>query len=119
MTYDPNVIKRDHGQGVFQQSFIQFSDRMANNNRLQNGFAQLKKNPQLFQRIEQQFGVPASVLLSFWGMESDYGTYKGNIWPITRAVATLAYDCRRSEMFRAQLMDILRLVQRGDLASEV
>ena len=65
-TYDPNIIRRDHGQGVFQQSFIQFSDRMANKNRFQNGLAQMKKNAQLFARIEQQFGVPASVIVAFW-----------------------------------------------------
>lgn len=115
VTYDPNVIRRDHGQSVFQQSFLQFSERMANNNRLQNGMAQLKKNAALFARIEQQTGVPPAVVVSFWGLESDYGTYKGNIWPIIRAVATLAYDCRRSAFFREQLMDALRIVQRGDL----
>ncbi len=115
VTYDPNVIKRDHGQGVFQQSFLQFSDRMTNKNRFQNGLAQLKKNAALFARIEQQFGVPPAVVVSFWGLESDYGAYKGNVWPIIRAVATLAYDCRRSDFFRTQLMDTLRIVQRGDL----
>ena len=115
VTYDPAVIKRDHGQGVFQQSFLQFSDRMTNTNRLQNGLAQMKKNAQLLARIEQQFGVPPAVVVAFWGLESDYGSYKGNVWPIIRAVATLAYDCRRPELFRPQLMDILRLVQRGDL----
>ena len=115
VTYDPNVVRRDHGQGVFQQSFIQFSDRMTNKGRLQNGQAQLKKHAQLFARIEQQFGVPPAVVVSFWGLESDYGAYKGNIWPIIRAVATLAYDCRRSQFFRTQLLDTLRIVQRGDL----
>ena len=115
VTYDPNVVKRDHGQGVFQQSFLQFSDRMTNVNRFQNGIAQLKKNAALFARIEQQFGVPPAVVAGFWGLESDYGADKGNIWPIIRAVATLAYDCRRSEFFRTQLMDALRIVQRGDL----
>jgi lytic murein transglycosylase len=115
VTYDPAVIKRDHGQGVFQQSYIQFSDRMTNKNRLQNGLNQLKKNRQMLARIEQQFGVPPAVVVSFWGLESDYGAYKGNVWPIIRAVATLAYDCRRSDFFRAQLLDLLRIVQRGDL----
>ena len=115
VTYDPAVIKRDHGQGVFQQSFIQFSDRMTNKNRLQNGQMQLKKNQQMLARIEQQTGVPPAVVVSFWGLESDYGAYKGNVWPIIRAVATLAYDCRRSAFFREQLMDLLRIVQRGDL----
>ena len=115
VTYDRNVIRRDHGQGVFQQSFLRFSERMTNKNRFQNGLAQLKKNRALFARIEQQFGVPPAVVVSFWGLESDYGAYKGNVWPIIGAVATLAYDCRRSDFFRQQLMDTLRIVERGDL----
>lgn len=115
VTYDPNVVKRDHGQGVFQQSYLQFAERMSNNNRFQNGLRQLKNNAALFARIEQQFGVPPAVVVAFWGLESDYGAYKGNVWPIIRAVATLAYDCRRSDFFRTQLMDALRIVQRGDL----
>jgi lytic murein transglycosylase len=115
VTYDPAVIKRDHGQGVFQQSYLQFADRMTNKNRFQNGLAQMKKNAALLARIEKEFGVPPAVVVSFWGLESDYGAYKGNVWPIIRAVATLAYDCRRSAFFRTQLMDLMRIVQRGDL----
>lgn len=115
VVYDPNVIRRDHGQGVFQQSFLQFSARMTEPGRFQTGLRQMKNNAALFARIEQQFGVPPAVIAGFWGLESDYGAYKGNIWPIIQAVATLAYDCRRSEFFRTQLMDALRIVQRGDL----
>jgi lytic murein transglycosylase len=118
VTYDPGVVKRDHGQGVFQQSFIQFSDRMTNKNRFQNGQAQLKKNAALFARIEQQFGVPASVIVAFWGLETDYGAEKASMFSVIRSMATLAYDCRRSDYFRQQLMDALRIVQRGDLRPE-
>jgi lytic murein transglycosylase len=115
VTYDASVIKRDHGQGVFQQSFIQFGERMANKNRLQNGLAQMKRHAQLLARIEQQFGVPPSVIVAFWGLETDYGSEKAQLFPVVRSMATLAYDCRRSEYFRHQLMDALRIVQRGDL----
>ena len=115
VTYDPGVVKRDHGQGVFQQSFIQFSDRMTNRGRFLNGQAQLKKHAQLFARIEQQFGVPASVIVAFWGLETDYGAEKAQLFPVLRSMATLAYDCRRSDYFRQQTLDALRIVQRGDL----
>jgi lytic murein transglycosylase len=118
VTYDPNVVRRDHGQGVFQQSYLQFADRMANVNRFQNGLKQLKNNAALLARIEQQTGVPPAVVVGFWGLESDYGAYKGGTFPIIRAVATLAYDCRRSAFFREQLMDALRIVQRGDLRAD-
>ena len=115
VTFDPSVIKRDRGQGVFQQSFLQFSERMTAIGRYQNGLKQIKANAALFARIEQQTGVPPAVVAALWGLESDYGAYKGGIFPIIRAVATLAYDCRRSEFFLKQLMDAVRIVQRGDL----
>ena len=115
VTFDPTVIRRDRGQGVFNQSFLQFSDRMTGGGRLQNGLKQMKNHAALLARIEQKFGVPIPVIVSFWGLESDYGAYKGGTFHIIRAVATLAYDCRRSAFFRSQLMDAVRLVARGDL----
>ena len=115
VTFDPNVIRRDRGQGVFTQSFLQFSDRMAGGGRYQNGLRQLKNHAELLQRIEQQFGVPPPVVVALWGLESDYGAYKGASFHIIHSVATLAYDCRRSEFFRKQLMDAVRIVARGDL----
>jgi lytic murein transglycosylase len=115
VTFDPSVVRRDRGQGVFTQSFIQFSDRMTAIGRYQNGLRQMKNNAQLFARIEQRFGVPPAVVAGLWGLESDYGAYKGANFSIIRAVATLAYDCRRSAFFRKQLMDAVRIVERGDL----
>jgi lytic murein transglycosylase len=114
MTFDQAIINRDHGQGVFQQSFLQFSDRMVSRDRLQTGPRLMQKHAALFARIEQQYGVPAQVLVAFWGLESDFGTNNGK-YPIIRAVATLAYDCRRPEFFRTQLFDVLRIIERGDL----
>src|SRR5262245_43790810 len=61
VTYDPNVIRRDRAQGVFAQSFIQFSERMTGAGRYQNGLRQLKANADLLKRIEQQSGVPPQV----------------------------------------------------------
>ncbi|MFX8727529.1 lytic murein transglycosylase, partial [Acinetobacter baumannii] len=85
------------GQQVFQQTFLQFSDRMVNE-RMSRGKAMLDKNAALFSRIEREFGVPGPVLVSFWGLESDFGADKGKT-PIVQAVATLAYDCRRADVF--------------------
>ena len=115
VTFDPSVIRRDRGQGVFQQSFLQFSDRMTAAGRYQNGLKQLKNNAQLVARIEKVTGVPPPVVAALWGLESDYGAYKGANFSIIRAVATLAYDCRRSDFFRKQLFDAVRIVERGDL----
>lgn len=111
VTFDPGVIRRDHGQGVFRQSFEQFSQRMVPP-RLARAHALEKRYAPVFQRIEQRFGVSPPVLLAIWGLETDFGAVTGN-FPTIRSVATLAYDCRRSDMFKAELFDALRMVQRG------
>ena len=115
VTFDPAIIRRDSGQDVFQQSFLQFAGRMTAVGRYQNGLKQLKANAALLSRIEQRTGVPPPVVVALWGLESDYGSYKGGTYSIIRSVATLAYDCRRSEFFRNQLIGALRIVERGDL----
>ncbi len=113
MTFDPAIIKRDHGQGVFSQTFLQFSDRMTGGSRIPNGRGVIKQHADLFARVERRYGVPAPVLAAFWGLESDFGASFGK-YKILSANATLAYDCRRSDFFRAQLLDTLRIIQRGD-----
>ncbi|HVY57455.1 MAG TPA: lytic murein transglycosylase [Xanthobacteraceae bacterium] len=114
VTYDPSVVSRDRSQGVFKQSFEQFSGRMVSPSRLRVGVNRLKQYAGTFARIDQQFGVAAPVLVAIWGLETDYGANSGR-FPTIRSLATLAYDCRRSEMFQAELMDALRIVERGDL----
>ena len=118
VTFDPAIIRRDSGQGVFQQSFLQFAGRMTNINRYQNGLKQMKAHAGLLARIEQRTGVPPAVVAALWGLESDYGAYKGGTYNIIRSVATLAYDCRRPAFFRDQLKGAVRIVERGDLRPE-
>jgi len=113
LAIDPAIIKRDRGQAVFSQTFLQFSDRMVAPYRMQNGAAQIKKNADLFARIEKDFGVPPQVLTAFWGLESDFGTNNGK-YNILRSLTTLASDCRRPDFFRKELLDALRIMQRGD-----
>jgi lytic murein transglycosylase len=115
VAYDPGIVAKDHGQHVFRQSFEQFSGRMVNSYRLHKGRALMKQYAATFARIEQAYGVPAPVIVAIWGLETDFGAVSGDT-PTLRALATLAYDCRRSGMFQTELMDALRLVQRGDLS---
>jgi lytic murein transglycosylase len=117
LTYDQHIVKIDRGQRVFTQTFLQFSDRMAAAYRIQRGQALIKANAAVFARIEQQYGVPAPVIVAFWGLESDFGANMGKEHTLS-AIASLAYDCRRSDRFRAQLFDALRLIARGDLTPE-
>lgn len=114
LTYDQRIVNIDRGQRVFTQTFLQFSDRMAAAYRIQRGNALIKSNAALFDRIEKQFGVPAPVIVSFWALESDFGANMGKDHSLS-AIASLAYDCRRADRFRAQLFDALKLIERGDL----
>ena len=113
LTFDPSVIKRDSGQAVFQRTFLDFAKLLIGDKRMAKGLAKLKENAALFTRIDQTYGVPREVLAAVWGLESDFGALFGkfNILP---SLATLAYDCRRGDHFRAELLDALRIIQRGD-----
>ena len=113
LTYDPNVLARDHAQGVFRQSFEQFSGRMVPP-RLSRGAKLLKQYAPIFARIEQQYGVPGPVIVAIWGLETDFGANSGK-FPTIRALATLAYDCRRPDKFRPEVIAALRIVDRGDM----
>jgi lytic murein transglycosylase len=117
ITFDPSIIARDRKQSFFAQSFLAFSDKLISQNRIQNGLARLKQHRDLFARVEKQYGVPDAVIAALWALESDYGASMGKL-SILRSLATLAYDCRRGEMFRAELMDTLRIIDRGDLTPE-
>lgn len=113
--FDPGIVSKDRAQGVFSQTFLQFSDRMVAQYRLDQGRANVKKLKPMFDSIEQQYGVPGPVLSSFWGLETDFGANIGK-GPTLISLATLAYDCRRPDLFRQQLMAALKIIDRGDLS---
>ncbi len=115
VTFDQSVINKDRGQRVFSQSFEQFAGRMVNGSRLRGGANMLKRHAATLARIEQRFGVPGPVVVAIWGLETDFGAVRPTM-PVIRSVASLAYDCRRSEFFQAHLFDALRIVERGDLS---
>src|SRR5205814_2373381 len=110
---DKAVLARDHSQKVFSQTFEEFSGRMVPP-RLTRGSNMMKQYGSVLSRIEQTYGVPGEVLVAIWGLETDFGVNVGK-FPTIRALATLAYDCRRAEQFRGELLDALRIVDRGDL----
>jgi lytic murein transglycosylase len=114
VTQDKGVLARDHSQAVFNQTFEQFSGRMVPP-RLMRGSNMLKQYGSVLVRIEEAYGVPGEVIVAIWGLETDFGANNGK-FPTIRSLATLAYDCRRSDEFRAELLDALRIVQRGDIA---
>ena len=118
MVYDQRIINIDRGQRFFAQDFVEMSEKMVvRAGRLSSGPVQLKKHQALFAREEKEFGVPAAVITSFWALESDFGAGQGKDQAI-KSLTTLAYDCRRTDMFRGNLFDALRLIERGDLRAE-
>ena len=106
VSYDRSVIAHDRKQGIFHRSFEQFSNRLLTPGRIARGRALLARHAALFQAIERQYGVPGAVLVAIWGLETTYGDDSGNFRTFS-ALATLAYDCRRSDRFRAELIDAL------------
>jgi lytic murein transglycosylase len=115
MTFDPGIVARDRRQGFFAQSFLDFSQKLATANRVQSGQRQIASHRATFDRAEKEYGVPGPVIAAFWALESDFGASMGNL-PVLRSLATLAFDCRRSDLFRGELMDALRIIDRGDLS---
>nr|WP_298100592.1 lytic murein transglycosylase [uncultured Shinella sp.] len=111
---DQKVLSRDRAQGVFRQTFLEFSKRTVSQSRLDIGRKKLKDLSGVFGRAEQEFGVPGPVIAAFWAMETDFGAVQGDF--ITRnALVTLAHDCRRPEIFRPQLLAAIEMVGHGDL----
>ena len=110
---NPQVLALDRRQGVFKQSFEEFGPpRVAQ--RLAKAQRMMQQHAGLLSRIEQRFGVPGAVVIAIWGLETDFGANMGK-QPALRALVTLAHDCRRTERFQAELLDALRIIERGDL----
>jgi len=116
--FNPEVVRRDNAQGVFTQNFIEFSSRMESAYRLKHGEINLKKYADVFQRAEQQFGVPGPVIAAFWALETDFGAVQGDFSTLD-ALATLAHDCRRPDLFRPQLVALLKLIDNGTVPADV
>jgi len=112
--YHALVIKKDRRQVQFAQTFYQFSHKLISTYRLKRGQSLMKKYRRLFRILEKRYGVPAEVIVAYWGLETSYGAVQGKFDTI-RSLATLAYDCRRSEKFRPELLSALKILDRGDL----
>ena len=115
LVYDQGIVNRDRGQRVFGQVFTEFAGRMAATYRMQQGQARIKTYAAAFARAEKEYGVPPAVIAAFWGLESDFGANMGNL-PTLRSLVSLAYDCRRSEMFAGETIAALKIIDRGDLS---
>jgi membrane-bound lytic murein transglycosylase B len=111
VTFDPSVAAHDRGQN-FGTNSAAFAARHITPPRVKRGKSMMLAYAEPLQRIEQRYGVPGPILVAIWGLETDYGSGLGG-YSTFSALATLAYDCRRAQIYRAELIDALMLVQRG------
>lgn len=110
----PVVVERDRSQAEQVLPVDTYLKRRLDARTVRTGRRVLRQQAPLLRKVAAKYGVPAATLVSVWGLESTFGRFSG-IRPTIPALATLAYDNRRSEMFRAELFDALRIVDRGDI----
>jgi len=113
--YDTTVIRLDRGQKSFKLSFEQFYARRVSESLIKRGRQRIHQHAALLRRIEQRFGVPGSILMAIWGLETNFGGDGDGKFSIVQSIATLAYDCRRTDFFREHLISALRIIERGDI----
>lgn len=111
------VIDLDRRQPEFTDTFWNYLDKRVNDKRIETGQQLLAEHGVLLERLEHRFGVPATVLVAFWGLETNFGSYLGE-HPIPGALATLAFEGRRGEFFRRELLDALAIIEEGHITAE-
>ncbi|MDD7972628.1 lytic murein transglycosylase [Roseinatronobacter alkalisoli] len=109
----PDVVARDRRQTEFTRTLEDYLGIAVSDERLSAGRAALSRHGTTLRAIEGRYGVEAEVITAIWGLESRYGTERGDI-PVVSALATLAFDGRRGAFFESQLIAALRILQRGD-----
>jgi lytic murein transglycosylase len=118
VSYDRTVIGLDRNQRSFKLSFEQFYARRVGSSLMNRARQRLNQHKAIFDRVEKQFGVPREIVVSIWGLETNFGADTSGRFSIVRSLATLAYDCRRSAFFTPQFLDAIRIIQRGDMTPE-
>lgn len=114
VAYDPSVIALDRSQRPHKRSFEELASSHVTPTRVRRGQKLLSAHAGLLAEIARRFGVAPEIVVAIWGLETDFGKNQGSTSGL-RALATLAYDCRRSERFRGELSSALRILQRGDI----
>ena len=110
--FNPKVVERDRNQNEFTKTIWDYLDTAVSEDRVALGIKALARHRGLLERIEAEYGVEAEILMAVWGLESAYGTYRGDL-PVLGSLATLAYDGRRGAFFEAELVAALKIVGGG------
>lgn len=113
----PRVLELDRSQPEFTQTFFGYLSRLVNDRRIAQGQERMRRHADLLRDVEARYGVPARFLVAFWGMETNYGATFGG-FPVVEALATLAWDARRSAFFRRELLTALEIIDAGHIPAE-
>ena len=117
LQYQARVIELDRSQPEFTQSFADYFAKRVSQGRIDEGRALYAEIGNFLDELTRQYGVPGPYLLSFWGLETNFGTYLGGM-PTLDSLATLACDQRRSEFFTTEFLLALELLEREDLTAQ-
>jgi membrane-bound lytic murein transglycosylase B len=107
-----SVLENDRAQPEVRLTFEEYIRRRVTADAIRRGREALAAHRELLRRVTDAYGVPPEIIVAIWGLESRFGTRTGET-PVFAALATLAWDGRRGEFFRAQLYDALTIVDRG------
>ncbi len=113
----PRVIELDSRQPEFTRTFSDYLSRVVPDNRVENARKRLAENQELLQRVEKEFSVDRRIVVALWAVESDFGRLTGG-FPVFGALATLAYEGRRSDFFRRELLEALLILEQGHARME-
>lgn len=115
--YMDSIIRLDRAQPEFTAGFADYYRGRVSADRIARGQRLLQEHAVTFSKIEAEYGVPAHYLLAFWGLETNFGGYFGDT-PILPALATLACDGRRAELFSGELINALKIIDAGEMTPE-
>ncbi len=110
----PVVIERDRAQAETVLSLEKYVARLLTPKVIATGRDKFAEHKALLEQVSQRYGVPAKIIVAIWGMESNFGHFSG-VRPTVAALATLAWDPRRSTFFRGELFKALEILNRGDI----
>lgn len=117
LRYRERVIELDRYQPEFVRAIWQYLDSAVSSTRIDNGREKYAQHRETAQQMEQRYGVPAEIVVAIWGVESNYGSNFGDFSTL-ESLATLAYDGRRRDFARGELLAALRIIDQGDIAAE-
>ncbi|MBL4629152.1 MAG: lytic murein transglycosylase [Roseicyclus sp.] len=112
-SYYQRALDADRRQGIFTIPFTDFARRLISQGRMDAGRRNADRQAATFAEVERRFGVSRGLLLAFWAFETDYGAFQGD-YNTLDSLVTLAFDCRRPELFRPEVFGALEMFENGD-----